>query len=115
MPRGDVIIVDFPSPAGHSGREQIGTRPAVVLQSGGSAALLTTTIIIPFTGNLNANRFPYTIVVDPSPQNGLSTQSVLLIFQIRAISNSRIIRKVGTLEDVYLQQLIDELNILLGL
>ena len=115
MARGDVIIVDFPSPAGYSGREQIGTRPAVVLQSGGQAATLPTTIIIPLTSNLSASRFPYTILINPSSQNGLTTQSVMLVFQLRAIDNRRIGRKLGSLENNYFERLNDELKSLLSL
>ena len=114
MARGDVIIVDFPSPAGSSGREQIGTRPAVVVQSGKKAATLPTTIVIPFTSKLSASKFPYTVLVNPSSQNGLTTQSVMLIFHVRAIDNKRIGRKLGRLEKNYFERLNDGLKSLLG-
>lgn len=115
MARGDVIIVDFPSPAGQSGREQIGTKPAVIVQSDEEAAKLQTNIIIPLTSNLSASRFPYTILVNPSAQNGLATQSVLLVHQLRAIDKRRISKKLGSLENNYFERLNDELKSLLSL
>jgi mRNA interferase MazF len=115
MARGDVVIVNFPLPAGRSGHEQTGTRPAVVLQSDNSTPNLTTNIIVPLTGSLQARRFPHSIIINPSQQNGLSTQSVMLVFQVRAIDKNRILRTVGSLENGYLDQLENELKNLLGL
>lgn len=110
MARGDVIIVNIPRSSGQTGHEQTGNRPAVVMQSDVNDSGLPTTIIIPFTSNLQAMRFPYTILVDPSPQNGLYTRSVLLVFQIRAIDKNRIGNIIGRLESSYIEILEDELK-----
>lgn len=115
MARGDLIIVDFPIPSGQAGHEQVGSRPALALQSDEDDSFLPTTMIIPFTSNVNATRFPYTILVDPSSQNGLTTQSVLLVFQLRAIDKKRIVRSIGKLENTYIEHLNNELKNLLGI
>jgi len=57
------------------------------------------------TSNLAAMRFPYTFRVDPSPQNGLTKPSVLLVFQLRAIDKGRLGKTIGNLEQHHLQQL----------
>jgi len=115
MARGDIFVVHLPAPRGTSGREQIGTRPAVVVQTDISDADLPTTIVVPITSRLKALRFPHTIKIECSPENGLQTESVLLVFQLRAIDRSRLVRKMGTLESHYVAQLEAELKALLSL
>lgn len=115
MARGDIFIVDFPAPAGPAGREQMGHRPAIVVQTDLTNTDLPTTMIVPFTSNLNAMRFSHTLRIDPSFQNGLTRPSVLLIFQLRAIDKRRLGNKIGSLEDHYLQKLEAEIRCLLGL
>ena len=115
MARGDVLTVDLPAPSGAAGHEQVGYRPAIVVQTGLTNANFSTTMIVPLTSNLNALRFPHTIQVDPSPQNGLATPSVLLVFQLRAIDKRRLGKRLGRLEQHHMQQLEIEIRHLLGL
>jgi mRNA interferase MazF len=115
MARGDVILVNLPVPSGPSGHEQVGLRPAIVVQADISSADLPTTIVIPMTSSQSASRFPHTISVDPSPHNGLSTPSFLLVFQLRAIDKRRLGNKIGRLEDPHLEKLEAEMRQLLGL
>ena len=104
MARGDVLWIELPNPQGGSGHEQAGRRPAVVVQADNPGSL-STIMIVPFTGQLAAGRFPYTIQVDPSAENGLASPSVLLVFQLRAIDKRRILQKAGTLEQKYVDRL----------
>ena len=92
MKKGEIISVEFPVTGGH---EQTGMRPAIIL----SEVEANIAIIIPFTSNLNALRYPHTIEVSPSKSNGLKTDSVALVFQLRAIDDRRIKDKIGTLEN----------------
>jgi mRNA interferase MazF len=115
MARGDILTIDFPVPSGHLGHEQVGYRPAIVVQTALADANLPTTMVVPMTSNLNAMRFPYTIQVDPSPKNGLTKPSVLLVFQLRAIDKKRLVKKIGSLENHHLLQLDTEIRYLLGL
>ncbi|MCB9433622.1 MAG: type II toxin-antitoxin system PemK/MazF family toxin [Ardenticatenaceae bacterium] len=114
MARGDVLMVELPYPRGRDGHEQVGTRPAVVVQSN-AAQDISTLIIVPATSNLKAIRFPYTIEVVPSSQNGLSQKSILLVSQMRAMDKTRVVRTLGTLEKHYLTQLDEEIMSLLSL
>jgi len=115
MARGDILAVDLPASAGRAGHEQVGYRPAIVVQTDVTDTNLPTTMIVPLTANLSALRFPHTFRVDPSPQNGLARPSVLLVFQLRAIDKKRLGTRIGRLDQHYLQQLEAEIRHLLAL
>jgi mRNA interferase MazF len=115
MARGDILTVEFPSSSGLAGHEQVGYRPAIVVQTDTTNSKLPTTMIVPFTANLSAARFPHTLQVDPSPENGLSKTSVLLVFQLRAIDKGRLGKNIGRLEQHHVQRLEAEMRLLLGL
>ena len=91
MIKGQIWLVEIPST---DGREQSGTRPVLVF----SELEANTIIIIPFTSNLQALRYPHTIEIEPSTKNNLKTSSIALVFQIRAIDKKRLRNKIGTLE-----------------
>lgn len=84
--------------------EQMGERPAIVIavhrESGN-------TMVVPFTKNQDYTRFPYTYLVKKSNTNGLTLDSVALIFQMRCLGNStsRFLYKIGTIEDAHLKQI----------
>jgi mRNA interferase MazF len=90
MPRGDVLLVSLPAT---DSREQSGRRPAVAVQA--DAAGEPMLMIAPITSNLGALRFAFSARVEPSPENGLTTPSVVMVFQMRAIDQARIIRRIG--------------------
>jgi mRNA interferase MazF len=94
MARGDVLLVSLP---GSDRREQSGRRPAVAVQTdvAGEPMLM----IAPVTSNVGALRFAFSVRVEPSPDNGLTTSSVVMVFQMRAIDKTRIIRRIGRLSE----------------
>ena len=73
MNKGEIWTAEFPQTNGH---EQTGKRPVIILADTES----NIAIIIPFTSNIQALRFPYTIEIEPSKGNGLTSKSVALIF-----------------------------------
>ena len=115
MQRGDIVLVDLPQVAGISGREQIGTRPALVVHSDVTSPSLSVVMIVPITSNLTAKNFPHTILIQPSKQNGLSKPSVLLVFQLRAIDKRRITKKLGEIDASIMDQVNTEFKKLLGI
>ena len=115
MARGDVVLVNLPQPAGVAGHEQVGRRPALVVHDDATSPTLSVIMIIPFTSKLSAERFPHTILVNPSAENGLDVPSVLLVFQLRAIDRSRIGRTIGRLEPELMDQVNAEMRGMLGL
>ena len=98
MIKGEIWLVEIPETNGH---EQKGKRPVVILAHTESNIV----IIVPFTSNIQALRFPHTIDIEPTKENGLSMKSVALIFQIRAIDKKRLKTKIGTLEIVMLKRI----------
>lgn len=109
------MTVQFPAPSGQPGHEQVGSRPALVIQADSTDTNLPTTMVIPMTGQVGATRFPYTLLIDPSPENGLTYPSVILIFQLRAIDKRRLGNPVGRLEEHHMQSLEAEMKHLIGL
>jgi mRNA interferase MazF len=100
--------VELPFADGH---EQAGTRPVIVL----AETNVNIAVIVPFTSNLQALRFPHTIEVKPTKRNGLSSISVALLFQVRAIDKKRLKNKIGDLENHILGQVDIKLKKLLQL
>lgn len=109
MKKGELWFFELPALNGH---EQIGTRPALVISVSSTA---NTVVIIPLTTNMQSLRFPFTLAVSNSKENGLEVNSVLLVFQIRAIDKKRMIRKIGTLETKSLKEVENILKKLIGL
>ena len=97
MKKGEIFLVEVPSSNGH---EQTGMRPVIILTD----TEANIAIIIPFTSNLQALRFPHTLEVKASQKNGLSIDSIALLFQIRAIDKKRLKNKIGDLEENYLKE-----------
>lgn len=90
MARGDVLLVSLPV---SDGREQSGRRPAVAVQTdiAGEPMLM----VAPITSNLNALRFAFSVQIEPSAENGLTQTSIVMVFQMRAIDKTRIVKKIG--------------------
>ncbi len=97
--RGDIWVVDW-SPG--RGSEQIGSRPAVVIQT--DAANLNphypNTIVV--TVSTKGKAVPFHIAIDTSEKNGLKEKSYIKCEQVLTISKKRLVRRVGGLEEEYL-------------
>lgn len=115
MKRGDIVLVNLPQSADGAGHEQMGTRPALVVQNDASDESLSVIMIVPFTSNLKAQRFLHTVLIEPSKENGLTVPSILLVFQLRAIDKKRVAKKIGRLEIKLMGKVDQEIKDLLGL
>jgi len=89
MKKGELWIVDLIDSKGHVQR---GIRPGVVA---GSSKTISS--IIPLTTNLNMLRFPHTYAITPDAENQLNAASVALVYQITAVDDVRISKKIGKL------------------
>lgn len=101
MNKGDIWLVEIPETNGH---EQGGKRPVIILADTDSNIV----IIIPFTSSIQSLRFPHTLEVEPSKDNGLASKSIALIFQVRAIDKKRLKSKIGRIE-IIIQKKIDNM------
>ena len=89
MTAGEVRWVELPT---RGGRAQAGRRPAIITQTVSS---LPTTLLIPLTTQLDALRFPGTLLVEKDTANGLRHSSVALVFQLTAVDNRFIGGRLG--------------------
>lgn len=53
------------------------------------------TVAVPLTTNTSRASFPFTHVLEPSGENGLTETSVVLVFQMRALDGKRFSKKLG--------------------
>lgn len=108
--RGDIWLANL-SPT--AGREQAGTRPALIISvdifNHGAAELV---VAIPITSK--AKNIPLHVEVSP-PEGGLSLTSFVKCEDIRSISTSRLIKKIGSVSSQTTDSVEDRLKILLGL
>lgn len=98
MNKGEIWIVELPF---KNGREQRGKRPCIILGDSKIGMIIT----IPLTSNLQALRFPYTVEIKKSVQNGLEADSIALVFQIQSLDQRRFKNKIGTLEKSYIDKI----------
>ena|SRR3989338_6591226 len=108
MEKGEIWIVSLSDTSDH---EQIGTRPAIFV----SDTETSICVVIPITSNLQALRFGHTLSVSPTHSNGLSEESVALLFQIRALDKSRLKRKTGKLDSSVIKKLDEMLRALFNI
>ena len=108
MKKGEIWIVAIPSIDGH---EQSGMRPVIVVADTKSTVIVG----IPCTTNMRALRFPHTVSITPSRNNGLERDSIALVLQIRAIDKKRLEKKIGVLDTPVLQKIEKEFRRLLKL
>lgn len=112
MARGDIILADLPVPLGGRGHEQTGQRPTLIVHDDPA---LSTVMIVPFTSRFGALRFPHTVRVEPSKENGLHYPSILVVFQLRALDRRRLRGRIGRLESDLLEDVDSELRRMLSL
>lgn len=107
MKHGEIWLVDLSAAKGH---EQRGERPALIM---GSANGLI--VVIPFTTTLSTVRFSHTYSITPTSHNGLSGESVALVFQIVALDRNRFIHKIGNIAEQQWQAIASLVKDLLNL
>jgi mRNA interferase MazF len=112
MQRGDLLYVNL---GDQTGREQAGRRPAIAVIANNAPAGNPMTVVVPLTTNMATLRFPHTFQISPSSMNQLVAESVVLVFQLRALDRLKIVDVRGHMEDDYLARLDNELRSMLGL
>ena len=112
MESGEIWSVTLPFAEG--GREQSGQRPALVMQDSAAGQGSPLVLVVPLTSQISASRFPATVRLEPTPENGLTAVSIAMVFQIRALDRSRFVRRLGTVGDETVASLLAALDALLG-
>jgi len=93
--RGDIFLVNL-DPI--KGSEQGGTRPCLIIQNNLGNKYSPTTIIAPITSKKFSREFPTNISLLKEDSN-LDMNSTILLNQIATIDKSRIVKKLGFLNE----------------
>lgn len=109
--RGDVVLCDL-NPV--IGTEQAGIRPAVILQVNRANAVSPHTIIAPCTSKIRRTLLPSHVLI-PAGVGGLAQDSVVLCEQIRVVDKQRLVKKLGHLDQPYLDALAQALRCVLDI
>ena len=105
--RGDIWLVDFSS---NVGAEMMGTRPALIIQGDNLNSLTTyeLTIVVPITSVIR--NVKHQIIIEPSYENGLYKLSALKCEQLYTVDESRLIKRMGEVDQVIVDQVINYIN-----
>lgn len=109
--RGDMYYADL-SPV--VGSEQGGIRPVLIIQNDIGNKYSPTVIAAAITSQTNKNRLPTHIKLD-SQTFGLMKNSVVLTEQIRTIDKSRLMEKIGQVDETVMGKVNSALGISFGL
>jgi mRNA interferase MazF len=108
--RGEIWLVDFGDPAGH---EQAGKRPAVVISADPlNDSPAGVVVVIPITTRYRG--LPNHVEIDPG-SSGLDEISYAKCEDIKSISEQRLIRRLGAIEDEVTYKIARVLRLLLDL
>jgi len=108
MTKGEIWVSDLPPTGGHVQR---GHRPALIVADT-TQAIAT---VVPITSSLAATRFPYTIALTPTEDNGLDKPSVLLVFQVGAVDKRFLHRSIGRLDAATIARVNEQLKAMLDI
>ena len=107
MRRGEIWWADL---GPYRTQEQTGRRPVIVWQSDTLTRLLQSVLVVPLTTNLDRAKLAGTALI-AAADGGLSSDSVALAFQMRAVPKNRLktlIRSLTTEELAELDLATDE-------
>ena len=80
--------------------EQGGIRPVLVIQNDIGNKHSPTVIVLPLTSEIKKENMPTHCVLHKTEKNGLKVNSMVMAEQIRVIDKTRILDKIGYLDDV---------------
>lgn len=96
--------------------QEIGkTRPCIIV-SHDEIGVLRLKVVVPITGWNDAfANVPWMVKIEPTAENGLSKPSAADAFQVRSISQERLIKQVGTVSEEVMQKLGHALAVVLNI
>lgn len=109
--RGEVYLVNFDPTIGAEIRK---TRPALIVQNDIANRYSPVTIVAAITSQFEEPLYPIEVIVQ-APEGGLSSDSVILLNQVRTIDRQRLARRLGVLKPETMARVDQALLISLGL
>ena len=93
-----------------TGAEIKKTRPCLILNNN-EIGFLPLKIIAPITDfKPKYAKNPWMVVLEPTKQNGLTKKSVVDVFQLRSVSEKRMIKKIGRLDEYNFKNIFDAIT-----
>lgn len=108
MKQKDIYLADL-NPA--KGREQRGTRPVVIISGNIMNDNLELFIVCPVTSKIKG--YASSVLIKKSKLNKLDKDSEIMPFQIRTISKERLVKKMGEISEIELENIFTNLSKLL--
>ena len=94
MHRGEVWLINLDPTIGAELKK---TRPAVIVNDD-TVGLLPLKVIVPLTAwKEHYRQAPWLVRIEPHPDNGIDKTSAADAFQVRSLSQERLVRRLGTL------------------
>lgn len=95
------------------GAEQSGMRPAILVKEFDDVSLC---LIIPLTGQLEAERFRHTIRINSTKSTKLRNDSIAMLYQMKSVSLNRIGKnEIGALEEYQIKNVMRGIKEMLNL
>lgn len=112
MKQGEIWLINLDPAVGAEIRK---TRPCVILNED-SIGALPLKIVAPITALKEKYReVPWMVPLDPSTTNNLDKPSVIDVFQVRALSEKRLVRRLGFITENEKALAKDALRVIFGL
>ena len=112
MNQGEIWLVDL-NPT--LGAEMNKTRPALIINDNGLGKL-PLKVIVPITGwKEHYSIAPWMIKIEPNQENGLTKISSIDCFQIRSVSQQRLVEKVGEITSDEISKVHEGILTILGI
>lgn len=97
------------------GAEITKTRPCVIVSSN-EIGILPLKVIAPITDfKTHYNSVPWMVELFPDKINNLSKKSVVDLFQLRSVSEARLIRNIGKVTEEEFQKILEAIKIVFGI
>lgn len=112
MRRGEIWLYNADPTVGD---EISKTRPCIIVNND-DIGVLRLKVIVPITGwNEVFAQVPWMIHIEPTADNNLSKSSAADTFQIRSVSQQRLIKQVGTVSEGVMKEISNALAIVLNI
>jgi len=95
------------------GSGQGGTRPVLIIQNDLGNEHSSTTIVAPLTSNIMKKEYPTNVFLRSSTL--LKKDSTILLNQIRTLDNSRLIKKIGSIDNFTMNKVDRAIKVSLAL
>ena len=111
MRKGEVWLINLDPTIGAEIQK---TRPAIIVNED-AIGILPLRVIVPLTDWKDRYEIaPWMVRIDPDANNGLNKTSAADAFQIRSVSQTRFINRLGKISKGYLQEILKAIQTVIG-